>query len=307
MTNLWAITCYFNPVGYQRRLANYHTFRRRLTVPLVTVELSTGAGFHLSTGDADVLIQLRSPHVLWHKERLLNIALGAVPRDCHHVAWLDCDIVFERSDWAQRTRDLLEQFALVQPYAQVYEACRHAGPNEVDPAHSDRMGHSLAYGLAVGAAGLDILDQNMRLKGWNSGLAWAGRREVLADHGFYDACILGSGNRAMVCAAVGQFEHAVRYLQMNARWTAHYLAWARPHFDTVRGSIGVAEGRLFHLWHGDLKARKYAERHHGLKEYDFNPVTDIALDDNGCWRWNSDKRQLHQYVEDYFAARKEDG
>ena len=38
--NLWAITCYFNPVGYRRRLENYRMFRQRLKVPLVAVELS---------------------------------------------------------------------------------------------------------------------------------------------------------------------------------------------------------------------------------------------------------------------------
>src|SRR2546429_9079813 len=34
---LWAITCYFNPMGWRRRLANYHAFRRRLSLPLITV------------------------------------------------------------------------------------------------------------------------------------------------------------------------------------------------------------------------------------------------------------------------------
>ncbi len=30
---LWAITCYFNPIGYRRKLANYRLFRHRLSVP----------------------------------------------------------------------------------------------------------------------------------------------------------------------------------------------------------------------------------------------------------------------------------
>ena len=40
-------------------------------------------------------------------------------------------------------------------------------------------------------------------------------------------------------------------------------------------------------------------------EEGFRP--DIALDDVGVWRWNSDKPAMHAYVRDYFAARKEDG
>ena len=59
--NLWAITCYFNPVGYRRRLENYRMFRQRLKVPLVAVELSFDEEFQLASGDADILVQLRSP------------------------------------------------------------------------------------------------------------------------------------------------------------------------------------------------------------------------------------------------------
>lgn len=244
---------------------------------------------------------------MWHKERLLNVALSAVPPDCRKIAWLDCNVVFEQRDWAWRTSDRLDQFVLVQPFQDVCEVGRAVPLDQVDHPDNDRRGHSLAYGLAVGAVDADILDQNIRLKGWNGGLAWAARREVLQQHGFYDACILGSGTRAMVCAALGRFDYARHYLQMNARWTDHYLAWARPHFDTVRGSIGFVGGELLHLWHGDLRDRKYSDRHHGLKEFDFDPFRDIAAEDHGCWRWNSDKPRMHQYVRDYFATRKEDG
>src|SRR5262245_19902909 len=69
-SNLWAITCYFNPIGYQRRLENYHTFRQNLAVPLVTVELAFNGAFQLHSGDADILVQLRGGDVLWQKERL---------------------------------------------------------------------------------------------------------------------------------------------------------------------------------------------------------------------------------------------
>ena len=58
MQSLWAITRYFNPVGYERRLLNYRTFRRRRTTPLVTVELSYRDDFDLPPDAADIPIQL---------------------------------------------------------------------------------------------------------------------------------------------------------------------------------------------------------------------------------------------------------
>ena len=31
---------------------------------------------------------------MWQKERLLNVALAAVPNNVEDVAWIDCDVVF---------------------------------------------------------------------------------------------------------------------------------------------------------------------------------------------------------------------
>ena len=44
---MWAITSYYNPVRYKRRLSNYRMFRANLGIPLVTVELSFDDKFEL--------------------------------------------------------------------------------------------------------------------------------------------------------------------------------------------------------------------------------------------------------------------
>ena len=111
--NLWAITCYFNPIGYRRRLENYRIFRQRLKLPLVAVELSFDGAFELRPVDADILVQLCGPAVLWQKERLLNVALKSLPASCDKVAWLDCDILFENDDWIERAKKALDEFAVV--------------------------------------------------------------------------------------------------------------------------------------------------------------------------------------------------
>ena len=79
-------------------------------MPLVAVELSYGAHFELQEPDADILIQLRGGALLWQKDRLLNLALQALPDDCRKVAWLDCDIFFGSSDWAELADRLLNSF-----------------------------------------------------------------------------------------------------------------------------------------------------------------------------------------------------
>ena len=308
MEKLWAMTCYFNPVGYERRLQNYLTFRRHLTVPLVTVELAYHDDFDLQPDAADILIRLRGTDVLWQKERLLNLALAKLPEHCDRVAWLDCDVVFEHDDWAERASRALERVPLLQPFQRVYEPSAH-GPGQPTRLPRDaQLGYSLAYLLSQGLVTPEILQGNMRIRHRsNSGLAWVARRELLDRDGFYDACVMGSGNRAMLCGALGTPANAISYLAMTADWAEHYDAWANRHFDTVRGAIGCTEGAIIHLWHGDLKHRRYQERHHEFSAYDYNPATDIAVDKSGCWRWSSQKPEMHAYVADYFRSRREDG
>jgi hypothetical protein len=306
---LWAITSYFNPLRYRQRLANYRVFRRRLGVPLLTVELTFGAAPELNAADADILLQLDGGAVLWQKERLLNVALNSLPRGCREVAWLDCDILFEQADWPARVSAALAQFPLLQPYRQV----RHLAPavESVDATPHNVMfsGPSFAAALAGGhAAAGQLANVTDRRDGTPApGMAWAARRELLDRHGFYDGCIVGGGDTALACAACGAFDEVMRLHLMNERQRTRYLAWARPFHEAVGGAVGCVDGDLFHLWHGAIDDRKPRQRHAGLAPFDFDPCTDIAVGENGCWQWASDKPQLHRYVHDYFAGRREDG
>ncbi|MBC7604624.1 MAG: hypothetical protein H7255_18445 [Ramlibacter sp.] len=113
---LWAVTSYFNPAGYRRRKANYRVFRERFPLPLLTVEWSPTGQFELQPGDADILIQLTGGDVMWQKERLLNIGVERLPSQCKHVAWVDCDLVFEREGLCQAILNALEAVPIVQLY-----------------------------------------------------------------------------------------------------------------------------------------------------------------------------------------------
>ena len=305
--NFWAITCYFNPVGYRRRLENYRLFRRCLTVPLVTVEVSFDGKFQLSEEDADILVQIHGGDVMWQKERLLNIALKWVTKNCDKIAWLDCDVVFGSDDWVERASQALGEFPLLHLFHERHDPPANVGLDQLCSWNGPPTCRSALHEMATGGATPEDLLLGASPPRSTRGLAWASRREVLEGHGFYDACILGSGDNAMLCAAFGKFEYCIRRHLMNARREEHYLAWARPYFGSVRGRVGYILGRIFHLWHGELIDRQYGQRHQSLEAFDFDPFTDIALDSNGCWRWSSDKRELHAFVRRYFESRNEDG
>jgi len=44
-----------------------------------------------------------------------------------------------------------------------------------------------------------------------------------------------------------------------------------------------------------------------LLDAHYDPRTDLRLNADGCWTWNSDKPELHRRLREYFAGRREDG
>jgi hypothetical protein len=306
---LWAITSYFNPCGYRARLTNYRLFRSHLKVPLVTVEAALEGRFELGPGDAEILVQRPARDVLWQKERLLNVAVEFLPAECRDVAWLDCDLVFASDDWPERAREALERHSLVQLFSEGRRLEQEASTDPPSWDRVERTAEGIGRKLASGKAEpIDLFESEAQLRlGPIVGFAWAARKALLDEHGLYDACILGTGDRAILCAALGEFDHAVHAAHMNARQVEHYRHWADPFFRMTGSRIGLIEGLIFHFWHGDARDRKYSDRNRLLRQFDFDPFTDIAIDQEGCWHWSSTKPAMHEYVRRYFASRNEDG
>lgn len=317
--DLWAVSCHFNPCRYRQRLLNHRRFRERLPVPLLTVELSHDGDFELEAADADRVVRLQAPDVLWQKERLLNVAIAALPERCEKVAWLDGDVLFERDEWHCEARRLLDRHAMLQLFSHFTDLPRGVVGTSLAADQALSTGDSFAYLHAIGGHEGELFDalwgsresnthEGVRVRRTrSSGLAWAARREVVRRHGLYDACIVGCGDRAIACAAYGRAETSSQSWIRNERQRRHYVRWAHGFSPSVAGRVSYVEGRIFHLWHGEFRDRRYRERYRDLARLDFDPENDLAIDAVGCWRWNSDKPEMHEYVRRYFSLRNEDG
>lgn len=307
MRKLWAITCFFNPAGYKRRVRNYRWFREHLNVPLITVELSFGNQFTLGPGDAEILVQLDQGDILFQKERLLNLALERLPEDCTAVAWIDCDVVFASRDWPEQTLEALERFAVVQPFSERVNLPPDTGPEPIAGWNGPCDRPSLM--ALVHNSGLKTAE-DFEFKHVTPlaacGLAWAARRDLLEKHGLYDGGILTGGDVLIFGAGLGILES--RYIQwrLNAESRRHYREWADPFAQAVDRNMGYVAGRLLHLWHGAEAPRRYGRCLLELQDLGFDPYLDIAKTEQGTWRWSSEKPRLHAHVRDYFWSRDED-
>jgi hypothetical protein len=314
-SDIWGLTTYFNPCHYKRKLANLKMFAdrvRRQDLSLFIVELAFGEDAHvLDTGLCDSLLQVRSKAVMWQKERLLNIALGHLDADCSKVVWLDGDILFENPEWVQETARLLDTYPVVQPFHIAHLLPKDEGSAVEGPKYGPREGEWM-YGMAYAMS--RVIDHQGALKNYadhgHCGLAWAARRELLDRHGFYDHRIDGGGDLTMAHAMFGNIEN-----WRHTHWERDLLSptllddivrWGRTFSDDVRSRVGYVPGRVLHLWHGNHADRMYKERANWLAEHDFDPDTDIALADSGCWEWASRKPELHRKLQEYYSLQRED-
>ena len=314
--DIWGVAAFFDPLASPRLLENLETFGRgvrRQGLPLLVAELALGDAPHrVPASAADRVLRFRSPDVLWHKERLLNLAVRALPPACRHVVWLDADIVFENDEWVAQTRDRLTADVVVQPFD---TACWLAeGRDEPSDAGEEGIGEGRRMeGMAAALARAP--DRRRALADYalhgHTGFAWAARRELVERHGLYDRAVVGGGDlvHAHAFAADGDFLRGLNYYsrELAPKEREAIARWGRAVADETGGRMGHVAGRVRHLFHGDTSARGYVERLRILRDAGFDPDRDIGAAADGVWRWASDKPDLHRRVREYFLSRSSAG
>ncbi|HEY8119236.1 MAG TPA: hypothetical protein VIE91_08370, partial [Methylophilaceae bacterium] len=243
----------------------------------------------------------------------------ALPDTAEYVAWLDCDIVFEDNNWWQKAMLELEQVKVLQPFSNVVHPTAKASENfQMDCIHDPKnilydnewsINHALQAGDTPWTIRPDTSLIGFHEARSTPGIAWVAKRDTLVQIGLYDRFVLGSGDRVVMSGFLGNYSGLERFYggAINQQILDCCYDWAELAFSTIGGNIGHVPGRLFNLWHGDIKDRHYLARHKILKDHEFDPVTDIRIGPQGAWQWASDKPELHAAVQRYFVERREDG
>lgn len=301
--DLAVVTCYFNSHGYRSKRRNYDDFERSILdsgLRLLTAEVAfADAEFELPA--APHILRLRARDVLWHKERLLNIAIAQLPPEVTKVAWLDGDILFENADWAVETSRALESVPVLQPFHHAFRLLpgQRAHDGQGERHRSFAAVHSALPGLSRFAS--------FTVHG-HTGFGWAARRDVVQALGLYDAAIAGSGDHLMAHAFCGDFSSRCleeTFLRCSSYLT-HFKQWAEPAWKLVRGRVGFVPGAVLHLWHGERKFRGHRQRNEAMSRLGFDPLRDLRREENGLWCWSGRMPGLRDWGLEYFAHRRED-
>jgi hypothetical protein len=245
--------------------------------------------------------RVRSNSVLWQKERLLNVVLRRLPSNCRNVASMDTDILFEDTSWLLAASEALKRY----PVIQLFESVIRLPKGHVDFRGQGDCFRSFAskYKASPGCEKL----------GWykhgHTGFAWAAQRRLLDACGFFDLCLSGVGDHVMSHGFVGDWYSKCvdNLVGLGSPLHSAFRSWARVAYQATEGKLGSIPGRILHLWHGDAKNRRYLQRAHELRRFEFSPSRDLLIDESGCWSWANGNVKLQDWAARSFADRREDG
>lgn len=288
------MTCHFNSCKFQSPHQNYLRFAAALKehdVPLFTAELAFDESPFVLEQTSNVH-RFRTRHVLWHKERLLNLLLKHVPPQYDKIAWIDADLLFQNPNWASEAAEGLDS----SPVLQLFE----------NAVYRDRAGVPSESQTGIAKA-LSLTTNKTHPPGsFHPGFAWAARRELLETAKLFDASICGGGDFFMVAAMYGWWAHPhLSYYPPTMRRA--FNDWARPFWSQIRGNVGFVPGTVYHLWHGDRSRRQYSERFGWLRQARYDPAKHLSVDASGLWQWNPGTELLQGTLRRYFQDRREDG
>lgn len=306
------VTAVFNPCRWHSRRRLYRAFARYCQdhgASLWTVELALGERpFEVTERGRTDHLQLRSRSELWHKERLLNLALQRLPDDWRYVAWIDADVRFARIDWAIETVHRLQHFDVVQ----MFDEALDLGPNSealdrhvgfVKAWEDTRVG----WRPSVKGKGNGVGTSASGSRSGHPGYAWAARREAMESlGGLLDVGILGAGDHHMAQALIGSVERSCPH-GVTAGYRGNLATWQERAERSIARNVGHVPGLLLHYWHGRKRDRSYLDRWRILVDHGFDPSVDLMIDTQGCYRLREGRAALAADIRRYFAARNEDG
>ena len=273
--------CYFSAVGYKRPRTNFMKVRSMLLkaeIPTFTAECIIGKTCQLIPNPT---LLVRSDSALFYKERLFNLLEPRIPRQYKKLIFMDSDIIFDDPEWVDKISLALKTYAVIQPFTKVVLTDQNLDTIEEFPSC------------------IKLFKDTGKING-HPGFCWA----IVRSHfnsigGFFDKAIIGSGD-SMFANSLMKMKVAFTYNFIYA----DYLKW-RLKISGLPVSFHYLDMTIYHLYHGDTKARQYTSRHK-IPQLNAIQIWDQAVYKNKDGMYELRNRAVNNIFLNYFISRKED-
>ena len=274
---------YFNASNSKRILMNFlyvQNMMQLAQIPIFTIEVySDKPAIYKS-------FRIKSDSVLFHKERLCYLLEKQIPVKYTKLLFLDADIVFDNPAWYDELSTALDSYDIVHPYEKA---------NWLD----------LTYTKIVRQAESVMSDKKNRSAINNKshlGFGWAFKRPIFNKYGFYQYCIIGSGDSLSTMAWFKQIPARLTNDVNSEYETLPYKDFLKTVTPTPK--MSYISGTVYHLYHGSFKNRNYYNRHSIFKGIvDIRSI--LKEDESGLFQITDP--EIAQKVKDYFKDRDDDG
>lgn len=297
MLELGAVIGFFSPSNYrlpkkQLQITIAHLLNSGVQVAVAQIVRSSCKPEPLPAGVISGVWY--SDHTLFYKENLWNLGAKLLPHE--NLLFIDSDVLIKHDNWAEKVIELLTQFDIVQPFKIA--------------AWQNKNGIGFAMRRFCAAMALADDTQLIPYK-HHPGFAWAMRRSAFDKlGGWYDFAPDGSGDIVNAFALSKQ--------SYGPTWTQHFGGhnpWQflnRKSFQQYRSRALAAHLKVGycadfiaqHMWHGDLKNRKYIGREDYMPQVADGEYPLIRRDD-GILEWANMSYNIR--AQEYFDQRREDG
>lgn len=287
------IMCFFNPANSIRLVQNFLYVLQLLnnaTIPVVVIELSYSNTFITNKNDTtNIVIQLKTNSIMFHKENLLNIAINKVKHMYKKFVLLDADIIFEDLNWYSNTSNLLDQYEVLQLF---------------DYAKWMTLNMKNVYQTQVSSCYF-TLNKNIKMKP-HPGFVWAITLSAFNKlNGIPDLFPVGSNDTLLAYLATGI------QLHKNVIDNRATLVFSNEINKDKEFTFYYLKSCVYHLFHGKQNKRKYRERFEEFNELlerlNINDYSYISKNKDGLYEWKEEYRDiLNHFCLNYFVEREDD-
>lgn len=246
------------------------------SVTVWTVEVRHPKSSSALSHEANVIRYTLSDNI-WCIESARNAAIRQCISDVDAVICMDADLVFDDTDWWKIVLQSLEKYPVLQGF--------ESGIWLDAAGSASYQRKSLLWG-----------HRQQELKSWpescedrfHVGFCWAARRDFWTEGpGIPDWVCFGANDRALALACTNHQHH-----QWTGWWRARLDAYTTElHRWMGKEKAGYAPLTVRHLWHGDVKNRRYAERSTRLSKV--NWPRHCRYNEGGLLSWTDEGHKLH--------------